>query len=82
MQQVENKYEGRVLVDLPGLSGARKRRRLSQRGLAEMAGVGFVTINRIEKGRQRANIDTAKKLARAMRTDLNELVFPQEERSE
>lgn len=45
----------------------RQRRRLSQRALAERAGVGCVTIQAIETGRNLPRLSTLNKLASAMR---------------
>jgi len=55
---------------------------LSLRKLAEEAGMSYVHISRLERGEHHATIDTAKKLAKALRTHLNELIVEQEERKE
>jgi transcriptional regulator with XRE-family HTH domain len=44
----------------------RRRAALSQADLASRAGVGRVTITRLERGQQRANYVTARKLATAL----------------
>lgn len=80
MQTTE--YRGRVFVDLPGLRRVRKSQGLSLRKLAEEAGMSYVHISRLERGEHHATIDTAKKLAKALRTHLNELIVEQEERKE
>jgi Zn-dependent peptidase ImmA (M78 family)/DNA-binding XRE family transcriptional regulator len=48
------------------LSLARKRRRLTGRGLAEVAGVSAITISRLENGENEPDEDTVARLARAL----------------
>jgi Zn-dependent peptidase ImmA (M78 family)/transcriptional regulator with XRE-family HTH domain len=48
------------------LSLARKRRRLTGRGLAEIAGVSAITISRLENGDNEPDDDTVARLARAL----------------
>lgn len=45
---------------------ARKERGLTQKQLADMAGVGVNTVNFIETGRTQGRIDTIEMLARAL----------------
>lgn len=48
------------------LSLARKRRRLTGKGLAERAGVSAITISRLENGENEPDDDTVARLARAL----------------
>lgn len=53
-------------VPLPGLRGFRRRRGLSQREAAEMAGITQGTIWQLETGRRGAYPRTIKRLCRAL----------------
>jgi Zn-dependent peptidase ImmA (M78 family)/DNA-binding XRE family transcriptional regulator len=48
------------------LSLARKRRRLTGKGLAELAGVSAITVSRVENGENEPDEETIAKLARAL----------------
>ena len=48
------------------LSLARKRRRLTGKGLAELAGVSAITVSRLENGENQPDDETMAKLARAL----------------
>lgn len=48
------------------LSHARKRRRLTAKGLAELAGVSAITVSRLENGENQPDDETVAKLARAV----------------
>lgn len=66
--------------------GARLRRwreeaGLTQQALAEQAGVGRVTISRIERGERYARTETLQRIARALQIELVELIAPLEERA-
>lgn len=52
----------------------RERKALRQEDLAELAGVGKNTVNRIEKNRTEPHMTTVKKLAEALDVDPAELV--------
>jgi transcriptional regulator with XRE-family HTH domain len=52
----------------------RERRALRQEDLAELAGVGKNTVNRIEKNRTEPHMTTIRKLAEALEVDPTELV--------
>jgi transcriptional regulator with XRE-family HTH domain len=52
----------------------RERRALRQEDLAELAGVGKNTVNRIEKNRTEPHMTTIRKLADALEVDPRELV--------
>jgi transcriptional regulator with XRE-family HTH domain len=52
----------------------RERRALRQEDLAELAGVGKNTVNRIEKNRTEPHMTTIRKLAEALEVDPAELV--------
>jgi len=62
-------------VPVPALALLRKRAALSQRELAERAGVGRYTISRLEHGAN-ARYDTIDKLAKALGTVRTRLVQP------
>jgi transcriptional regulator with XRE-family HTH domain len=51
---------------LPGLRAARRRAALSQRRLAELAGVSPNTVRLVESGRRGSYPSTARKLAEAL----------------
>jgi HTH-type transcriptional regulator, competence development regulator len=63
-----------VEVDVERLRELRKLRALSQDELAEAAGVGRVTISRIERRETGAHGRTLRKLAKALDVDVSELV--------
>jgi transcriptional regulator with XRE-family HTH domain len=52
----------------------RERRALRQEDLAELAGVGKNTVNRIEKNRTEPHMTTVRKLADALEVDPAKLV--------
>jgi transcriptional regulator with XRE-family HTH domain len=52
----------------------RERKALRQEDLAELAGVGKNTVNRIEKNRTEPHMTTVRKLAEALGVDPAELV--------
>jgi transcriptional regulator with XRE-family HTH domain len=52
----------------------REERALRQEDLAELAGVGKNTVNRIEKNRTEPHMTTVRKLAEALKVDPRELV--------
>ncbi len=54
-------------IPLPGLRAARQRTALSQRLLAELAGVSGSTVRLLEGGRRGASPGTLRKLASALR---------------
>ena len=58
----------------------RKRRGYSVRGLAERAGVGFVTVSRIEHGHMSPTVEMLEKLAKALEIDVRAF-FPPSRRS-
>lgn len=47
--------------------------RLSQEGLAQAAGLGHMTVSRLERGSPRPSLDTLQKLARALGVSLDDL---------
>ena len=53
-------------VLLPGVRALRRRRSLSQRELAELAGTTQGTVWRLETGRRGADLTTMKRLCRAL----------------
>ncbi len=55
----------------------RARRALSLTDLSEMSGIGRVTINRIENGKQRPHPRTVRALAEALGVDVEELTSEQ-----
>jgi transcriptional regulator with XRE-family HTH domain len=58
----------------------RERRGYSVRGLAERAGVGFVTVSRIENGHMSPTVEMLEKLAKALDIDVRDF-FPPSRRS-
>lgn len=61
---------------LPNLKRIRESQLMTQRELAEKAGVKIVTISRIENGRHQAMFSTVKALAGALGVDAAELMEP------
>ena len=57
----------------------RERRGYSVRGLAERAGVGFVTVSRIENGHMSPTVEMLEKLAKALGIRVRDF-FPTERR--
>ena len=60
-------------VPLPGLRAARWRAALSQRQLAELAGVSANTVRLLERGRRGAYVGTLAKLGAALGVPAEEL---------
>lgn len=59
----------------------REKRRISQQGLADKAGIHRTTIGKIEAGmRQATNIITLQRIADALGISLNSLLNPPKER--
>ena len=56
------------------LAKVRDKRGLSQRALAKLSDVGYVTIARIEMGTIDPRISTLKALAKALKVKISELV--------
>lgn len=72
-------FVGEWKVDGHKLKAARKRAALSLRDLAQLSGVGYVTIHRIEAGKvDDAYPSTLRKLADALRVSPAELVSERE----
>jgi DNA-binding XRE family transcriptional regulator len=63
-----------AVYDLKNLADIRAREGLTQTELADKAGCGPHTIFRIENKRDAVKLSTARKIARALRVDLAELV--------
>ena len=61
-------------VLLPGLRTARQRAGETQRELARIAGVGKNTITELEVGRRGAYPKTVRRLAKALETEVADLV--------
>jgi DNA-binding XRE family transcriptional regulator len=61
-------------VPLPGLRAARQRAALTQRELGELAGASKGTIWELEVGRRGAYPRTVRRLARALETEVADLV--------
>ena len=61
-------------VLLPGLCQARQRSGLTQRELSELAGIGKSTIWELEVGRRGAYPRTVRRLAKALETEVADLL--------
>ena len=61
-------------VLLPGLRQARQKSGLTQRELGELAGVGKGTVFELEVGRRGAYPRTVRRLAKALETEISNLV--------
>ena len=57
------------------LKTLREDRFLSQAELAEMVGVGVVSVSRWENGKQRPQLRTIRKLAKVLKVDPKEIDF-------
>lgn len=67
-------FADRLLEGESSLRVYREVRGLSQAELARMSGVNRVQIVEIEAGRKSGSVETLRKLARALRVDLDDLV--------
>jgi transcriptional regulator with XRE-family HTH domain len=67
------------VVRLPNLRRLRERRALSQRDLAALSGLTDRTIRRLETGETDSRPSTTRKLARALRVKVDELMGPDDE---
>jgi DNA-binding XRE family transcriptional regulator len=76
MRATSNKKTGdrKRSVLLPGLRVARQRSGLTQRELGELAGVGKGTVFELEVGRRGAYPRTVRRLAKALETEISNLV--------
>ena len=63
------------------LAQLRKARGLTQQALADAAGVHVIQIHRYEAGSSQPGLEVIKRLAVALRTTTDELLFDQDERS-
>jgi len=70
------------MLPLPHLRELRQRRAMTQEELGKAAGVGSITILRIELEKQRARLSTIRKLARALGVTPEDLMGPPEEGKE
>lgn len=61
-------------VPLPGLRATRQRSALTQRELGKLAGVGKGTVSELEVGRRGAYPRTVRRLAKALETEISNLV--------
>jgi len=52
----------------------RKKKKLSQRGLAELSGINHITIARIETGVFDPRLSTLRALAKALKVKISDLV--------
>jgi transcriptional regulator with XRE-family HTH domain len=59
---------------LPGLAAHRRRRGLTQRQLAQLAGVAHTTVQRLESLKRGAYPQTMQKLATALRVEPKDLL--------
>ena len=59
---------------LPALAAHRRRRGLTQRQLAQLAGVAHTTVQRLESLRRGAYPQTLRKLATALRVEPKDLL--------
>jgi transcriptional regulator with XRE-family HTH domain len=60
---------------MPLLRDIREKKFLTQEELAQKAGLTVVTINRIEKGRQKPRFKTIRKLAEALSVEPGDIEF-------
>ena len=65
------------MVKLTRLRGIRERAALTQRELAERAGVNYVQISRIERGDVEPYPSTVRKLAQALGVTPSDLMEPE-----
>ncbi len=52
----------------------REKRGLSVRALADLAGIGFSTVHRIETGKKKPRLETLEKLAKALGVSVRDLI--------
>lgn len=72
---------GWLTMDFPErLAALRKERKLTQKGLAELAGVHLTQIQRYEGGQTQPTLEALRKLAVALTVSADVLVFDKDER--
>jgi transcriptional regulator with XRE-family HTH domain len=62
------------------LAAARKQRGLTQKGLAEAAGLSHIQVHRYEGGNAQPTLDAIKRLAVALSVTTDQLAFDEDER--
>jgi DNA-binding XRE family transcriptional regulator len=65
---------GNRSIPLPGLRGARRKRGMTQRELAVLAGVGHGTVSALETGRRNAYPRTIRRIANGLEISVEDLV--------
>ena len=74
MVRQERTDNGGVVKIGAQLKRARERALLTQQELADLAGIGTATLNRIERNRVEPHFRTIRKLAKALDVDPSELL--------
>lgn len=77
-------FESAEVLTLMGfperLAAARKRRALTQKGLAEATGLSHIQVHRYEGGNAQPTLDAIKRLAVALGVTADDLIFDEDER--
>jgi transcriptional regulator with XRE-family HTH domain len=63
-----------TVSNMKKLVALRKKRKISQRGLAELSGISYVSIARIETGMYDPRLSTLRALAKALKVKVSALV--------
>ena len=72
--EAETTWSGNRSTQLLGLRAARRRRGLTQRELAALAGTGAGTVSDLESGRRGAYPRTIRRIADALGTEVEHLI--------
>ena len=62
------------VINMKKLVALRKKKNLSQRGLAKLSGISYVSIARIETGIYDPRLSTLRALAKALKAKISDLV--------
>ena len=73
---ISSEVVARLLSDEPPLAVWRDHRKLSQSDLARQSGVNRIQIIDIEAGRKTGSVATLRKLAAALKVDIEDLLVP------
>jgi len=77
-------FESAEVLTLMGfperLAAARKRRALTQKGLAEASGLSHIQVHRYEGGNAQPTLEAIKRLAVALGVTADDLIFDEDER--
>ena len=73
-QKARPTRSGNRSTPLPGLGAARRKRGITQRELAALAGIGHGTVSELETGRRSAYPRTIRRIANGLEISVEDLV--------